>query len=231
MKKFTLKLVPVLTLLMIATLFVSAQSVETRHVSNFTGIASEGPFYVHIKIDGTEGVKISSDSDVIKVIETVVENGTLRIKFKDDLHEGEGNTSGPIDIYISAKTLTSLVKTGSGSITVDHGVLTGNKVRIVVTGSGNITSSIKSQSANIVITGSGSVALNGTTDKSEATITGPGVLNSQHLEIKDASVLINGSGSAYLTADNSITAHVNGTGNIVYSGNAKVISGSAKKAE
>lgn len=231
MKRLTLKFIPILTVLLVATLLVSAQSVETRHVSNFTGIASEGPFNVHVKIDGTEGVKLSSELDVIKVIETVVKNGTLIIKFKDDLHNGEGNTSGPIDIYVSAKTLSSLVKTGSGSISVDDGNLTGNAVRIVITGSGNITSSVKSESLNVVITGSGTVALKGTTNKGETTINGPGLLNSKHLEIKEASVLINGSGSAYLTADNSLLTRVNGTGNIIYSGNPKVIGGGAKKAE
>jgi hypothetical protein len=231
MKKITFKSAPLVILLMIATLFAAAQSVETRQVSNFNGIAAEGPFNVHINIDGTESVKISTEPDIIKVIETVVENGTLKIKFKDHLQDGEGNTSGPIDIYVSAKTLTLLVKNGSGSITVDKGVLTGTKVNIVLTGSGSITSPIKSESLNTVINGSGSVALNGATGKSETTINGPGSLNSRHLEVKDASVLINGSGNAYFIADNSISAHVNGSGNVIYSGNATVTGGIVNKVE
>lgn len=231
MKRVSFTLLSIVILFMITTLSVSAQSTETRQVSKFQAVASEGPFTVHIKIDGTEGVKISTEPDVIKLIETVVEDGTLKIKFKDHLENGEGNTSGPIDIYVNAKMLTSLVKTGSGYITVDNGVVTGSKVNIVLTGSGNITASVKSENLKIIITGSGSVHLNGTSDKAETIINGPGLMDSRHLEIKDASVLINGSGNAYFTADNSISARVNGTGNVIYSGNAIVTGGGVRKAE
>jgi len=65
---------------------------------------------VHVKIDGTESLKISSSADVIRVIETVVENGTRKVKFKDLLKNGEGDTNGPIDIYVTAKSLSSIVK-------------------------------------------------------------------------------------------------------------------------
>jgi hypothetical protein len=52
-------------------------STQTRQVSGFNAIASAGPFNVHIKLDGTESVKVDADANIINDIETVVENNTL----------------------------------------------------------------------------------------------------------------------------------------------------------
>src|SRR4051794_3645956 len=108
-----------LVLLVAASFRASAQSssAQTREVSGFNAIASGGPFNVHIKLDGTESLKIDADADIINDIETTVSNGTLKIKFKDreyrhhDIHKA--------DIYVSAKSLNSLVNSGSGSMNVD----------------------------------------------------------------------------------------------------------------
>jgi len=233
MKKITYTLFVVIMLVAATRNLVSAQSVESRPVAGFNGLSSEGPFTVHVKIDGTESLKISTqsnESDIIKLIETVVENGTLRIKFKDHLENGQGNTEGPIDIYVTAKSLSSLVKQGSGFITVD-GAIAGSNVNIVVNGSGKITSSVKSGNLQVTITGPGSVQLTGTADKAETTINGPGELNGRDLNTKDASAVITGSGTAYFAAEKTIAAHVAGSGYVVYSGNAVVTNGPVKKAE
>ena len=157
MKKITYTLFAVIMFIAATRNSVSAQSVESRQVSGFSGISSEVPYTVHVKIDGTESFKISTrsdESDIIKLIETVVENGTLRIKFKDHLEDGQGNTEGPVDIYVTAKSVSSLVKQGSGFITVD-GAITGSNANIVLNGSGKITSSIKSGNLQVAITGPG----------------------------------------------------------------------------
>jgi hypothetical protein len=100
-----------------ATLKVSAQSEETRQVSGFNSLASGGPFNVHVKINGTEGLKISGNADVIKDIETEVKDGKLSIKFKKD-SEWKHNNSSKIDIEVTAKSLSSLVNAGSGNMKV-----------------------------------------------------------------------------------------------------------------
>lgn len=226
MKNIIRNLFTAVMLLAISASWASAQSTESRQVSGFTGIASAGPFAVHIKIDGTESLKItaqnSSDAEVIKLIETEVENGVLKIKYKDNLHDGQGNTEGPVDIYVSAKSINSLVKTGSGSLIVEEGTVTGSEVKVVVTGSGSVTAAIKSDNLNTVITGSGSMHLSGTVNKTHTVISGSGQMDSRKLEVKEASIVITGSGSAYLTADDTLSAHVTGSGEVVYSGNATV---------
>ena len=73
-------------LAIVATFRVNAQTEQTRAVSDFKCISSAGPFNVYVKIDGTESLKISAGSDIIDKIETVVEDGNLKIKFKNHTH-------------------------------------------------------------------------------------------------------------------------------------------------
>jgi len=236
MKRLAFTLLAVVIGVTAITLPASAQSEEIRQVSGFNSIVSGEALSVHVKIDGTESLKISARADIIKVIETVVENGTLKIKFKDNLKSGEGDSDGPIDIYVTAKSLSSIVKEGSGYLIVD-GTLTGGDVNIVSNGSGIVRASVKSGNLNVNINGASNVRLNGAADKAEVTINGPGTMNGRDLKTKDVSVMITGAGSAYFRADKTVSAHIVGSGGVVYSGDATVTdskidgSGSVSKAQ
>jgi hypothetical protein len=206
-------------LVIAGTLKASAQSEETRQVSGFNSIASGGSFDVHVKINGTESLKISAEPDAIKEIETVVEDGTLKIKFK---HHNWGHENfGKVDIYVTAKSLSSLVSAGSGSIKVD-GAISGSKVNIVLSGSGNVSSSVKAGELHASISGSGSIDINGSADETKLTIAGSGGMNGRDFKTGTASVSIAGSGNAHLGAEKSISASIVGSGNVTYSGSATI---------
>jgi hypothetical protein len=208
-------------ILMIATtLKASAQLEETRQVSGFSTIGSSGPFDVHVMINGTESLKIKAEPDVIKEIETKVEDGRLEIKFK---HHGNWNheNNGRIYIYVTAKSLTGLANAGSGSIKVE-GILSGTKVNIALSGSGNISASVKADDFHAAISGSGSIDLNGTASESKVSISGSGNINGKGFKTTSANVSIAGSGSAHFGADKSISASIVGSGNVIYYGNATI---------
>ncbi|HWZ02636.1 MAG TPA: head GIN domain-containing protein [Mucilaginibacter sp.] len=221
MKRLTYTIFAVM-LVIAASFKASAQSEESRQVSGFHSIASGGPFNVHVNINGTESLKISASPDIIKLIETVVEDGTLKIKFRDHLKSGEGNSDGPIDIYITAKSLSALVHSGSGSIKVEGAAVSGEDVNVVLSGSGNIESAVKSDNLQVTISGSGTVHLNGSADNTKVVISGSGDMKGKELKTNSASVTIAGSGNAYFNADKTVSAHIVGSGNVVYSGNATI---------
>ncbi|MDB5091274.1 MAG: putative auto-transporter adhesin, head domain [Mucilaginibacter sp.] len=202
------------------TLKASAQSEESRQVSGFTSIGSGGPFDVHVKIDGTESLKIKASSDAIKEIETKVEDGGLQIKFKHRNNYDHENY-GKIDIYVTAKSLSALANAGSGSIKVE-GTVSGDKVSISLSGSGSISSAVKAGDFHTAISGSGSIALSGSADDTKVVISGSGDLDGRHFKTNTASVTIAGSGNAHFGADKSISARIVGSGNVVYSGNATI---------
>ena len=207
-------------LLVIATLKLSAQSEQTRQVSGFNSIASAGPFNVHVKINGTESLKINAGSNIINEIETVVESGKLEIKFKHH-HEWNYENTGRIDVYVTAKSLSALYNAGSGSIKVD-GELRGDAVNIQLSGSGDIASAVKSADIHIAVSGSGSIHLNGSSGNANVSIAGSGEMLGKEFKTGSASISITGSGNVYLVANKDISARIIGSGSVIYSGNASV---------
>ncbi|MDB5136733.1 MAG: hypothetical protein JWP37_3336 [Mucilaginibacter sp.] len=209
-------------LLTAASFNASAQSstAQTREVSGFNSVASAGPFNVHIKIDGTESVKVDADADIINDIETIVTDGTLKIKFKD--HEYRHHDVHKADVYVTAKSLSALINSGSGSMKVD-GMISTSNFKAVLSGSGNITTSVKSDGLHAVISGSGSINLDGNTGDAEIVVTGSGQVHGKELKTQSAKVTITGSGDVYLVAEKSVSAHITGSGSVVYSGNANVV--------
>ncbi|MDP9047219.1 MAG: DUF2807 domain-containing protein [Bacteroidota bacterium] len=221
MKKITYSILAVF-LFIAAAKSVSAQSEQKREVSGFNSIASGGPFNVHVKIDGTESLRLTGDAAILDKIETVVEGEKLKIRFKHEYeHNHDGDEAGEVNIYITAKSLSGIANAGSGKMTVD-GVVSGNNVKMALSGSGNITSSVKSDELHIAISGSGSVHLNGSAGNASISIAGSGELMGKELKTNTASVSIAGSGNAYVTAESSISAHIAGSGSVIYSGNASV---------
>ena len=206
-------------LLMTAALNASAQNSQTREVSGFNSVASAGPFNVHIKLDGTESLKIDADPGIINEIETTVKDGALKISFKD--HNYWNKNAGKIDIYVTAKSLSGLVNSGSGSIKVD-GLISTDNFKAVLSGSGNITTSVKSDGLHAVISGSGSIKLSGDANDADIVVTGSGELNGKDLKTSSSQVTITGSGNVHVAANKSVSAHIIGSGSVVYSGNATV---------
>ena len=220
----------------------SAQTVQNRQVAGFSSISSSGSFNVHVKVDGTESLKISGDESAINDIETVVTNGKLKIGTKDKLSWRLFNNK-KIDIYITAKNLSGLSNSGSGSIQLD-GNLTGNaeikssgsgnvtaavnasELQTSVSGSGNIISSVIANQLHAAVSGSGAMTLTGSVKNADIKVSGSGNLKAKDLKVEAVDASISGSGNIYVTANKSINAKVSGSGRLVYTGNATNINSS-----
>ena len=208
-------------LFIIVSLQVSAQTVteQTRQVSGFSSLASSGPFNVHVKLNGTESLKISADDALINDIETTVIEETLTIRFKKGFKRDK--SSNKIDVYVTAKNLKALVNSGSGSINVD-GTINTNNFSAVLSGSGSISSDIKTKELRAVISGSGSINITGSASEASVTVSGSGNMRAKDLGTESTSATVTGSGNVYVAATKTVNARIIGSGQVVYSGDAKV---------
>jgi hypothetical protein len=200
---------------------VSAQSTQNRSVSGFNSISNAGSFAVHVKITGTESLKITADASIIDEIETVVNGGNLEIRFK---HQNQPhNYSGKVEIYVTAKSLDALTSSGSGSLGVD-GTINGREAAVTLSGSGSITSGVGSDELVTTISGSGKVNLTGSAAKAKVTMSGSGQLRASDLKTGVAEITIAGSGNIWLNVSKSISGNIIGSGNVTYTGTATVSS-------
>lgn len=216
MKKLSFSLMAVLLLTVSMAFNTSAQTV-TRNVSGYTGISCGGPFNVFIKVDGTESIKLDVDANVVNDIKTEVENGVLKVEFKD--HWRNHRNIKRANIYITAKTLKYLGNSGSGNATVD-GVMSAQNAKVALSGSGNIKTAVKSSTLDLSISGSGSIDIKGSTSMADVHIAGSGEVNGKYLKTETVEARISGSGSINIIADKTVSASISGSGSVLYSGNA-----------
>lgn len=191
---------------------------ETREVSNFSGVVSNGPFDVVIIYGDTKAVNMEADENLLPYIETVVGKNTLVIQFKD---ERSVKTKNKIRVTVSATKLNTIVLNASGTITADGKFTNDGDTDITIAGSGNLDLSFDSFGIlSTVINGNGNMKLKGNARELNAAINGSGDIDAYGVTVDQASVAIRGSGNVNITVNKSLSASIAGSGNVNYKGSA-----------
>jgi len=230
-------IVPVFVSLLCCLVLVSGQATVNRDVSGFNGIAVDGPFSISIEIGNKEGVQLQGNQKFIDNIDTVVENGTLKIRFKD----WNLLFTGILQIKVSAKTIINLISAGPAQITSST-TISAPTVRVVASGSSQIianfegnfallsisqsasaTVSVKVKNVNAVVDNSAVLNLSGSTDNINTVVTGSGNFNGKDLNADTVSVTVNGSGRAQVHGNKEIKAVASDDGTITTSGTDNVV--------
>jgi hypothetical protein len=194
---------------------------DERQVSGFSGITIAGRYNVYITMGNTESLRLEGDADAIDEIETKVESGVLKIRNKKQMNTRSWNNTGKVNIYIQAKSLNSIVLSGSGNVEVD-GKLKSANLNNTISGSGSIELNIDVENYNAVISGSGEISAKGNAKNARITIAGSGDFDGQNFKTSNANVKVSGSGDISIIADKQLDAVVSGSGDIRYTGSAKV---------
>ncbi len=173
---------------------------EPRSVSGFTAVSLEGSGNVEVTFGPNDSVVVEAEDNLLPVIETVLEKSVLVIRTKPNTNI---QTTQPIQIRVTAKSLSGVMLPGSGNITV--AALSGDSFTVALPGSGNIT-------------------VGGTVNQINLALGGSGNIYCDQLKAKSAVVTLNGSGNVTVYASESLDATIRGSGDIRYSGSpAKVI--------
>jgi hypothetical protein len=204
---------------------------EARAVGHFTGVSMGLPGSLELRTGSTESVTIETDDNLLPLIETIVDNGILKIRQTKRNLDIDGRH---LKIVVQAKGVDHLTLGGSGSIDAD--ALRGPKVNIDLGGSGSINvRGVDSEALSVVLGGSGDLKVGaGTTKKLSLSIAGSGNVDLGKLQSTDASVNIAGSGEATISVRDNLNVTIAGSGDVNYYGDPRVSktslgSGSAKR--
>ncbi|WCT12846.1 head GIN domain-containing protein [Mucilaginibacter jinjuensis] len=226
MKKLTLSLFAV-ALAITTTLKATAQDTaqQTRDVSGYSSVSVSGPFKVKVILGDKEGAKLNIDKEYIDKVETVVDGGTLNVRFKRPSfslkHEEYHPKTAEVTVYV--RTLSTVTNTGSGNTSVE-GNVTASDFKVSLSGSGSINVPTAKVSGELTakVSGSGSIEIAGTSASVTAFISGSGQIKAKEFSTQKAGITVSGSGDVYIKADKELTATLVGTGNVYYTGNAVV---------
>ena len=166
---------------------------ESRELNNFTSITLLGSIDVNIKTSESNNCVVVADDNLIPYIKTEVVNNKLNISLNES--------------YSSEEKLVVNINTP-------------NYDEVSLSGSGNINIlDFKNNNLSLNISGSGNITGNGEVEILVVKINGSGNLMSKEIKSKSATITINGSGDGEVFASDSISAKINGSGNIKYFGN------------
>jgi len=206
---------------------------ETRDVSSFTGVQSNGDFEVYIYPGEETGVLVEADENLMDLIITRVSGSDLIIETRrgncirsseviritvrvPELSHIDLNGSGKIycDSLSSGSFSTEL--DGSGAIYFDYVAVT--DMDIELNGSGNISMYGAYSSVDAVIDGSGEINLSGVSPTTDYLINGSGNIRADNLATDTCYASITGSGNIYARVKDLLEVDITGSGIVYYYG-------------
>lgn len=169
-------------------------SVETRPLSDFTAVELAGSGSVTVQLGDTHSIKIETDDNLLPQILTEVNEGKLVIRNRSNTMI---TTPLGIRITVTLKDISAVILSGAGDF---------------------ILNGFKTDDLTLSLPGAGSIKAAGKVQTLSINLNGAGHIFCGDLAASSASVQINGSGNVQVSATNSLSAVVRGTGNILYRG-------------
>lgn len=191
---------------------------EERPVTGFTGISVAIPGKVELVQGSRESLSITADDNILPVIQTVVENGTLKIRLPRNTNL---TTVTPLRIQVGARSVESISIYGTGDVNAT--TLQAKALAVGIYGAGDVTvGKLAAEHFQVKIRGSGDVQAGGRSDRVEISIAGSGDVKVGSLESKRTEVSIAGSGDAQVWARERLEVSVAGSGDVRYFGDPTV---------
>jgi len=179
-----------------AACLAADQVTETRAVSGFARVELNGAFTVTIRAGRSRThLVVSGDRDQVARVTTEVRGGTLVVGMRSG---GFAPFSARPQLDIDVPELRAVSNSGAGKITVSG--LTGGDVSFENAGAAKVIASGRAERLNISLDGAGRIDATG-------------------LDAHDVTVENNGVGSVRVRVSGTLTATINGVGEIRYAGN------------
>jgi hypothetical protein len=188
------------------------QTTQTRQIAGVAAVRLLTSGDLTITTGGTESLTVTAGANDLTGLTSQVIDGTLILDNKDSIG------SGGISYALTVGPLDRLEVSGSGNAT-GIGTLRGDST-VLASGSGSVELTGLAMTGVVVdLSGSGGVTLGGTADTQQVTLSGSGGYDGSGLITAEADVEVDGSGSARVQVTDRLSATVNGSGDITYTGN------------
>lgn len=175
---------------------------EQRDVGAFSAISLQGSARLEIEVGAGPAVEVSGSRRAVRSLKTDVSGDTLRIRTDEGSSWIIVGGRSRLVVKVTVPKLSELEVSG------------GNDVRL---------SGFDGGSTTIEIEGAGNLKAKGRLDSLTVRMSGAGHANLRDLVVGDAKVTVDGVGSVYVHATDSLDATMNGVGAILYSGSPRQV--------
>ncbi len=194
---------------------------NTRSEGDFNAVKASGSFDVFFSQAETNEIRIEADENLMRYIETRVEDGILRIRTKSGVNI---RPSQDIKVYVKSPKYRSVSLAGSGNMIAETKISSTEKVKLSIAGSGDIKlQEIDAPQVDVNISGSGKAEGFGNTRDLDIDVAGSGDVMMKDLKAENAKISIAGSGNVWVFSSMKLDVRVAGGGDIHYYGNPPTI--------
>jgi hypothetical protein len=212
---------------------------ETRDATSFTSIVLAGFGTVRLEQTGTDSVTVEAEDNLLPLLVTQVENGTLKLGVKPNVSV---SPTRPVIYHVTVAHIDAIDIAGSGNI--EAGALKAENFRATISGSGDVKvdalgavkvvsrisgsggmkiDRLEARELKCDISGSGNARFAGRADEVDLGISGSGSCHAAELQCRTLDVTIAGSGNATVNTAERLTADVSGSGSVRYVGNPRSV--------
>jgi len=183
---------------------------ESREISNsFQQIRSTGPVDIILKQGSVTTVVVRTDANIIPYISTTVKNGTLTVSTKRNIRFAK-----VMEVYVTTPEINQISASGSGDM-ICKDVFKAPNMKILASGSGDVSANLKSKDVIIKLSGLGDVTVNGIHGSVQMVVSGSGDVKAGRLQLMKCTVKSVGSGDISLYGKTAALAIVSaGSGDI-----------------
>ncbi len=190
---------------------------SNRSEGSFDAVKASGSFDVFFSQGEANAIRIEADENLMKYIETSVEDGVLRIRTKSGMNI---RPSQDIKVYVKSPKYRSVSLSGSGNMVAETKITSTEKIKVSIAGSGDIKlQEVDAPQIDVNISGSGKAEGFGNTRDLDIDVAGSGDVMMKDLKAENAKISIAGSGNVWLFASIKLDVRVAGGGDIHYYGN------------
>jgi len=182
---------------------------ESRSTDDFSKIKLSCSADLFIT-QGSTSVRVKADDNIVGLLETNVENGTLSIEIK-----GRGfRSANTLEVYISVPELSNIKNSGSGDISIKNG-FKGTDLYIGISGSGDLEADLDALNLQLKVSGSGDSDISGIRGMLKVTNSGSGDFEAENLKLEDCDISNSGSGDIELSGKtNNLKVRMMGSGDL-----------------
>ncbi len=170
---------------------------ERRSLADFSKIKIDGAFTVSIDIQLQENVIVTGDENLLSRYTTTVQDGLLVISSR-----GVMCPRIPPKIRVTNDTLATLLADGSADISI---------------------SGLDNRTFAVQLDGASELQLSGKSQKFTSRLRGSHTLRAEGFQAQEMKVTIDGTGEAWVHAENKLVAEIKGAGHILFAGNPHTI--------
>jgi Putative auto-transporter adhesin, head GIN domain len=220
-KYFLLPLFGLLSLAALGQKTIHDANAEVRKVGSFHAISVSGGIDLYLA-EGDEAVAVSGrDAETTSKIETVVENGVLKISF--DWKENIRFTGQKhLKAYVSFKKIDKLSASGGSDVMLD-GNIKSKDFTLSISGGSDFKGSVDVDNLKVEQSGGSDIDIKGRADEVKIDASGGSDFDGYGLTTNNCKVDVSGGSDVNITVNNELRAQASGASDVNMRGPGKIV--------